>query len=187
MSSNARTACQPRRWGVGVGLASATVAAAMIGLASTPSARADTPEDVLGQALQDLAQASLVLEQAPQASLDAHFIATLTPLEDLIANTQSFTSSLAADQADLPGADQAGLADVDLAALHADQGVLDAANGFLAADQAGDLTSWASGLPTEFATLNAELAAAGAALDVGLVDLGAEFFNAIGVPDFFLP
>ena len=183
MSSNP---CTPRRWGVGIGVTGA-LAAAMIGLASTPSARADTPDDVLGPALQDLAQADQVFEDAPQASLDAHFLATLTPLEDLIANTQSFTSSLEADQGDLPGSDQAGLAVADLGALHADQGVLDAANGFLAADQAGDLSSWASGLPTEFTTLNAELAAAGAAVDVGLVDLGAEFFNAIGVPDIFLP
>ena len=186
MSSNPRTARHPRGWGVGV-VTGAALTAAVIGLAGTPSARADTPEDVLGQALQDLAQADQVLEDAPQTSLDAHFIATLTPLEDLIANTQSFTTSLEADQADLPGVDQTGLADVDLGVLHADQEVLEAANGFLAADQAGDLSSWASGLPTEFATLNAELAAAGAALDVGLVDFGAEFFSAIGVPDIFLP
>lgn len=187
MSSNARTACQPRRWGVGVGLASATVAAAMIGLASTPSARADTPEDVLDQALQDLAQASLVLEEAPQASLDAQQIAALTPEENLIATTQAFTSALEADQADLPAADQAGLADVDQGLLQADQGLLDAAQGFLAADQAGDLTSFASALPTNLATLDADFGWLGAAVNVGGAELGAEFFNAIGVPDFFLP
>jgi hypothetical protein len=27
----------------------------------------------------------------------------------------------------------------------------------------------------------------GAALNVGVVELGAEFFNALGVPDIFLP
>src|ERR1700757_736421 len=105
MSSNSRTARHRRRWGVGIGVTGA-LAAAVIGLAGTPSARPDTPVDDLGQALLALAQPGQVLEDAPQASRDAHFIAALTPLEDVIANTQSFTSSLEADQADLPGADQ---------------------------------------------------------------------------------
>ena len=187
MSSKPRTARHARRWGFGVGVAGAAVAAALIGVASAPVGRAETPDDVLDQAIQDLAQAAQVLEQAPQASLDVHQIAALTPEENLIADTASFTSSLEADQADLPAADQAGLADVDLGALQADKGVLDAAESFLTADQAGDLTSWASGLPTDLATLNAELGAAGAAIDVALVDFGAEFFSAIGVPDIFLP
>jgi len=187
MIDNPRTLLCARRWGVGVGLAGAALAAAMMGAASAPVARADTPDDVLDQAIQDLAQAAQIFEEAPQASLDAHVLAALTPEENLAATTESFTVSLEGDQADLPAADQAGLADADLAVLHADQGVLDAAQGFLAADQAGDLTSWASSLPTDFATLNAELGAAGAAIDVALVDFGAEFFNAIGVPDIFLP
>ncbi|WP_424761476.1 hypothetical protein, partial [Mycobacterium sp.] len=63
----------------------------------------------------------------------------------------------------------------------------DAAQGFLAADQAGDLTSWGSGLPTDFATLDADFGVIGAALNVGVVEFGAEFFSAIGVPDIFLP
>jgi len=184
MSSNPHT---PRRWGVGVGLAGATVAAAMIGLATTPSARADTPEDVLDQAIQDLAKASLVLEQAPTGSLDAQQLAALTPEENLIATSQSFASVLEADQAELPAADQAGLADVDQSLLQADHGLLEAAQGFLAADQAGDLTSFASALPTNLATLDADFGFLGAALNVGGAELGAEFFNAIGVPDIFLP
>lgn len=35
--------------------------------------------------------------------------------------------------------------------------------------------------------VNADLGAAGAAIDVAFVDLGAEFFNAISVPNIFLP
>jgi hypothetical protein len=186
MSSH-RTSRHARRCGVGVGVASAAVAAAMIGLASTPSARADTPEDVLGQAIQDLAQASLLLEQAPQASLDAQQIAALAPEENLIATSQSFASVLGADQAELPAADQAGLADVDQSLLQADHGLLEAAQGFLAADQAGDLTSFASALPTNLATLDADFGLLGAAINVAGAELGAEFFNAIGVPDIFLP
>jgi hypothetical protein len=185
MTSNPRTA-RARRWGFGTGLAGAAVAAAIIGAASAPAARADTPEGVLDQALQDLANAAQVLEQAPQASLDAHVLAALTPEENLIGTSQSFASALEADQAGLPAADQAGLADADLAVLQADKGILDAANGFLTADQAGELSSWASALPTEFTTLNADFGEISAIFNVGLVELGAEFFNAIGVPDIFL-
>lgn len=185
MSSNPCTANHARRWGVGVGLAGAAVAAVM--MASAPAARADTPDDVLDQAIQDLTQAAQVLEGAPTASLDAHVIAALTPEENLIATSTSFASALEADQAGLPAADQAGLADADLAVLHADQGLLDAAQGFATADQAGDLSSWASSLPTEFAILNADFGELGAIFNVGLVDLGADLFNAIGVPDIFLP
>lgn len=185
MSLNPCTAHHARRWGVGVGLTGAAVAAVMI--ASTPVAHADSPDDVLGQALQDLAQAAQLFEGAPQASLDAHVLASLTPEENLVATSTSFASALEADQAGLPAADQAGLANADLAVLHADQGLLDAAQGFVTADQAGDLSSWASSLPTEFAILNADLGELGAVFNVGLVDLGADIFNAMGVPDILLP
>lgn len=187
MSRNSRSARRARRWGVGVGVAGATAAAAMMGLAGAPVVRADTPEQMLDQAIQDLAQAAHVFEQAPQSSLDAHQIAALTPEEHLIATTESFVSQLEADQAGLPAADQAGLADADQGLLQASHGVLEAANGFLSADQAGELATWGSGLSTDFTTLEADLGAAGAAINVALVDFGAEFFNAIGVPDVFLP
>jgi len=186
MTSNPRTARHARRWGFGVGVAGAAAAAAMIGMAGAPVGRADTPDDVLGQAIKDLTQAAQVLEQAPQASLDAHVLAALTPEENLIGTSESFASALEADQAGLPAADQAGLADADLAVLQADNGILDAANGFFTADQAGELSSWASALPTEFTTLNADFGEISAIFNVGLVELGAEFFNAIGVPDIFL-
>jgi len=178
MSSNSR------RWGVGVGVAGAAVTAAMIG---APFACADTPQEVFDQALQDLAQASLVLEQAPTGSLDPQQLAALTPEEHLLATSQSLTTALEADQATLPAVDQAGLADLDQGLLQADQGLLDAAQGFLAADQAGDLTNFASALPTNLATLDADFGFLGAAFNLGVAEIGAEFFNAIGVPDIFLP
>jgi hypothetical protein len=159
----------------------------MIGMANAPVARADTPQDVLDQALQDLAQASSVLEQAPTASLDAQQLAALTPEKDLLATSQSFDSFLETNQAGLPAADQAGLADVDQGLLQADHALLEAAQGFLAADQAGDLSNFASALPTTLATVDADFGLLGAMLNVGAADVGAEFFNAIGVPDFFLP
>jgi hypothetical protein len=187
MSSDTRTARNNRRWAVGIGVAGAALTAVIFGLASAPSARADTPEDVLGQASQYLAQASLVLEQAPTATLDAQQIAALTPEEDLLSTSQSFDSFLETDQAELPAADQAGLTDVDQSLLQADHGLLEAAQGFLAADQAGDLSNFASALPTTLATVDADFGLLGAMLNVGAAELGAEFFNAIGVPDFFLP
>ena len=187
MSRNIRTAHHARRWGIGLSLSGAAIAFAMTGATNAPFARADTPDDVLGQALQDLGQAAQLLEDAPTASLDAHVIATLTPEENLIATSESFASFLETDQAGLPAADQAGLADADLAVLQADKGILEAAQGFVAADQAGELASYGSALPTEFAILNADLGELGAIVNVGFVELGAEFFNAIGVPDIFLP
>jgi hypothetical protein len=186
MSSNPRTASHPRRGGVGIGVTGA-FAAAIIGLASTPSARADTPEDVLNLASQDLAQASSALEQAPTATLDAQELAALTPEEDLLATSQSFDSFLETEQAALPAADQAGLADVDQSLLQADHGLLEAAQGFLAADQAGELSNYASALPTTLTTVDADFGLLGAMVNVAVADLGAEFFNAIGVPDIFLP
>ena len=156
MSSKPRTARHARRWGFGVGVAGAAVTAAMIGVASAPVGRADTPDDVLGPSHSRLGASGPGVRAGPQASLDAHQIAALTPEENLIATSESFTSSLEADQAGLPAADQAGLAEADLAVLQADKGILDAAQGFLAADQAGELANWASGLPTDFATLDAE-------------------------------
>ena len=122
MSSDPRAARNNRRWAVGVGVVGAALSAATIGLASAPSAWADTPDDVLNQASQDLTQALQTFEQAPEASLDAHQIAALTPEEHLIGTMQSFNSVLEADEAALPAADQAGLADVDLGVLQADQG-----------------------------------------------------------------
>jgi hypothetical protein len=187
MSSNPRTARHARRWAFGVGAAGAAAAAAMIGMAGAPAARADTPDDVLGQAIQDLVKADQVFEDAPQASLSANQIAALTPEEKLIGTSEQLASALESDQASLPVADQTGLANADLAVLQADKGILDAANGFLSADQAGDLTSYGSGLSTDFAIFDADFGELGAAINVGLTDLGAEFFNAIGVPDFFLP
>jgi hypothetical protein len=186
MSSNPRTARHARRWAFGVGVAG-TAAAAMIGMAGAPAARADTPDDVLGQAIQDLTQADQVFKDAPEASLSANQIAALTPEENLIGTSESLASALETDQASLPVADQASLADADLAVLQADKGLLDAAEGFLTADQAGELASYGSGLSTDFAILDADFGEVGAAINVGLTDLGAEFFNAIGVPDIFLP
>src|ERR1700757_3631043 len=113
-----RSGCRHDRYGprarggaLGAGGPGPAAAPAMIGMAGAPVGRADTPDDVLDQAIKDLTQAAQVLEQAPQASLDAHVLAALTPEENLIGTSESFASALEADQAGLPAADQAGLAD----------------------------------------------------------------------------
>ena len=63
MISSFRTASGVRWWATGVGLAGAALAAAMIGSV----AHAETPDDVMDQAIQDLMQGTSVLDAAPTA------------------------------------------------------------------------------------------------------------------------
>jgi hypothetical protein len=183
MNSNRRTASRVRRWATGAGLAGgAAVAAAMIGLASGPVANADTPDDVLGQAGQDLTQAIDDLNQAPTTGLDADQLSELYNQIGLLYNEESMLSTTETMQAGLPAADQAGLADVDQGLLNADQAVLDATQTFVAADQAGDLTNTA-----ELALAASNLETIGPLFDVLFTDLGAQLASSFGVPDIFLP
>jgi hypothetical protein len=183
MVSNRRTASRVRRWATGAGLAGgAAVAAAMIGLASGAVANADTPDDVLGQAGQDLTQAAEDLNQAPTTSLDADQLSALYNQEGLLYNQISMIETIETMQAGLPAADQAGLADVDQGLLNADQAVLDATQTFVAADQAGDLTN-----TSELALAAPSLETFGPLFDILFSDLGAQLANSFGVPDIFLP
>ena len=66
MSSKSRTARHARRWGFGVGVAGAAVAAALTGVASAPVGPRRDPDDVLGPAdRSDLAQAAQVFRAGP--------------------------------------------------------------------------------------------------------------------------
>lgn len=175
-----RTSHQVRRWGMGV----AAAAGAMIGMAT---AHADTPDDVLGQADQDLIQAVDALEQAPTASLDSGELGVITGQESTIYNQESFLSTLESQQAGLPVADQVGLADVDDQLLNADQGVLEAAQAFVSADQAGDLATSSGALTANLDLVDPGLATLGPLYDVLGADIGAQIFSDFGVPDIFLP
>jgi hypothetical protein len=112
---NHRHGRRPRPWRIALGMgAGAVAAAAMLGLSAAGDAHADTASDVLGQAGADLAQATQVLDGAPEVSLDAEQLTVLTGQESLqtdseaaiLSGQESFQSGLpAADQADLTGVD----------------------------------------------------------------------------------
>jgi hypothetical protein len=183
MTGNHCSSPRVRQWSAGVGLAgAAAVAALMIELASAPVAAADTPDDVLGQAGQDVTQAIDALNQAPTTSLDAEQLSLLYNQESLLYNEESQIPTFESMQADLPAADQAGLADVDQGLLNADQAVLEATQTFVAADQAGDLTS-----ASELALAAPNLETIGPMFDILFTDLGAQLFSNFGIPDIFLP
>src|ERR1700727_2369960 len=119
---------QVRRWRIALGMsAGAVAAAAVLGLSEAADAHADDSADVLGQAGMDLTQATQVLDGAPEAGLDAQQLVVLTRQESIP------TGLPAADQADLTGADEQ--------LTQAYQAVLTADQAFVAADQAGDLSS----------------------------------------------
>jgi hypothetical protein len=171
-----------RRWRIALGVsAGAVAAAAMLGLAEAADARADSGDDGLGQAGADLAQATSVLDGVPQASLDAQQLTFLTeqemiqagPESSILSNQDSFFSSL-------PAADQADLTGVDDQLAQAYQGVLNADQAFVAADQAGDLSG--SGLlPADLGVLDADISILPADFNVVFADAAAEVANLFDV------
>jgi hypothetical protein len=167
-----------RRWGIAVGMGAGTVVAAtMIGVAGAADAHADDGDDVLGQAAADLTQATQVLDGAPETSLDAQQAALLSGQEMLQTGSES---TILADQesiqSGLPAADQAELTGVDDQLTQAYQGVLDADQAFVAADQAGDL-SGATGLTDELGVIDADFGLVPAGFDAAFADIGVDFAN----------
>jgi hypothetical protein len=144
-----------RRWVAGVGLAGG---AAIIGMAT---AHADTPDDVIGQAIQLLNQGDAVLLAAPTADLGAKQADILA--EQATAGTQFdplFEQLGSAEEAMSPG-DQSFLAGADEQLVTAAQNILSADQAFVAADQAGDLSS-NSFAPADLPVIDADLGMAGA-------------------------
>ncbi|MGA9493386.1 MAG: hypothetical protein WBV80_24500 [Mycobacterium sp.] len=182
-------------------LAGAAAVGALMSAAATPSARADdlgdlvaataaasttdTPGEVLGQANQDLSQAVLLLTQVPQSSLDPDQLGQLTNQESLIYNGEGLVSQLESMQADLPAADQAGLADVDEGILQADQQLLEATQAFISVD--GFSSSGTAALTAQLDWSEAAFGMLGADFHVLGVDLAAELLSNFGIPDIFLP
>jgi hypothetical protein len=180
MISNRRTACRVRRWATGVGLASgAVVAAAMIGSASGPVARADTPEEVLGQAGSDFTQGTSVLDTAPTADLGSQSADLLTAQESLPAQLDPILTQIGSVQEGLSAGDQTFLANADEQFVTAAQNLLLADHAFVAADQAGQLSG--SGLlPADLPVIDADLGLLPADLDVLGANLLAIFDPDIG-------
>jgi hypothetical protein len=165
--SNRWTARQARRWGVGIGMAAG--AAAMIGAGT---AHADTPDDVIGQAIDDLNQGTSVLDTASTADLSAYQADVLSVQETLASNQDPGLTDLASLQDTLPAADQTSLATgVDEQLVSASQSILSADQAFVAADKAGDLSS--SFLPIDWTIISADLDYLGADLNSG----GATFLD----------
>jgi hypothetical protein len=172
---NHRATRQARRWGVGVGTAAA--AAAMIGMGI---AHADSPDDVIDQAVLDLNQGAAVLDAAPTADLSAEQANVLAQQATFSTHIDSvLDDELRVDQDGLPTGDQTFLANVDEQLVSASQNILSADQAFVAADQAGDLSS--SGFASADLTLiEADMGLIPAAFDVAGANLLAELDPDIG-------
>jgi hypothetical protein len=165
LRSRYHPAHQVRRWGVGIGMAAA--AAAMIGMGV---AHADTPDDVIDQAINDLNQGTAVLDAASVADLSARQADALAAQENF-DQLDPILTQIGTQEELLPAGDQTFLANADEQFVSAAQNVLSADQAFVAADQAGDLTG------------NSFNAADLTALDADLGLVSADF-NVLG--DFLL-
>jgi hypothetical protein len=173
---------QSRRWGIDVGTVVGVVGAA--GIIAAATAHADTGSDVLGQAGTDLTDATQVLDGAPTTSLDAAEASFLAAQESLqTGSAATLIADQEALQSGLPAADQSDLTNVDTQLVDAYQGILNADQTFVAADQAGDLTGL-TGLTDEFDVIGADFAVLPADFNVTAADIGAEVANLFGITDF---
>jgi hypothetical protein len=169
-----------RRWAAGVGLAGGALVA--VGM-TAPTACADTADELLGQAGADLTQAASVLDSAPTASLapEGAGVEFLSGQQNAFDPAlQNFLTHAEPLQADLPAADQTSplLVDADQTLLQAYDGLLSVDQAFVAADQAGDYSSTASGSALEagMQVINEGLPAAFAVIPAELDVLGTEVF-----------
>jgi hypothetical protein len=130
-----RTARRVRRWSTSAGVAAA--AAAVIGMGT---AHADTPDDVIGQAISDLNQGTVLLGAAPTADLSAQQADILSEQVSVVAQEDALINAIGTSQEGLSAADQTFLANGDEQLVTAAQNLLSADQAFVAADQAGDLS-----------------------------------------------
>jgi hypothetical protein len=130
-----RSACLTHRLGVGIGVAVA--AAAIIGMGT---ARADTPDDVIDQAILELNQGAALLDAAPTADLSAQQAGILSEQVSVVIQEDPLITAIGTSQEGLSAADQTFLANADEQLVTAAQNLLSADQAFVAADQAGDLS-----------------------------------------------
>ena len=174
-----------RRWRLALGVgAGAVAAAAFLGLSEVADARADTGSDVLGQAGIDLTDATQLLDGAPTSSLNAAELSFLTGQESLqTGSAAQLIADQEATQAGFPAADQSNLTSVDTQLVDAYQGILNADQTLVAADQSGDLTGFTA-LTDELGVIHADFAVLPADFHVIAADVGAELANVFGMTDF---
>jgi hypothetical protein len=200
MTSQRRTAHRVRSWSAVAGLTCGAVAAAMMSVATAPAARADdltdivgnvstqsaasipaadTTDDVLGQAIQDLTQGTSVLDAAPTADLSTKQAGILADQATLDGQLESAIPHLETAQDGLSASDQTFLADADEQLVSATQSMLSADQAFVAADQAGDL-SGSGFVSTDLTLLEADLGFLSASWDAVGASLLAAFDPGIG-------
>lgn len=150
MFSNRRSSYRIRNWGTSAGLVAA--AAAVIGMGT---AHADTPDDVIGQAITVINQGDTLLAAAPTADLGTESAGLLSRQENF-GVLDSDLNQLASLQDQFNPADQTFLAAADEQYVTAAQNVLSADQAFLAADQAGELTGSGGNL-TDLTVIDADL------------------------------
>jgi hypothetical protein len=161
------------QWG---GVAAAAAAAAVVG---TGAACADTPDDVIGQAIGDLNQGVVVLDAAPAADLSAHQADSLASTVTFSTEISSPLQQIASIQDGLSASDQSFLAGADEQFVLAAQNLLVADHVFVAADQAGELSG--NGLTAaDLGLVQAELGFVPALFDAGGATLLADFDPSIG-------
>jgi hypothetical protein len=152
MNGNRRTSRRVRQWSTGVGLAAA--AAATIGMGT---AHADTPVDVMGQAVSDLTQGATVLGTADTADLSTRQLDVLTAQEGISTQLDSGLTQLGSLQEELPAGAQSYLASADEQFVTAAQNLLSADQAFVAADQAGELSGGGNSLlPADLSLLEGD-------------------------------
>jgi hypothetical protein len=152
----------------------AAMAAAMIGAAETPGARADTPDDVIGQAITELNQGNVIVDAASTADLSARQADILATQEGFSTQVDPLLNQLVSLQDSLPATGQNFLGGVDEQLVTAAQNVVSADQAFVSADQAGDLSS-NNFLPVDLTILEADLGVPGAALYADFASLFALF------------
>jgi hypothetical protein len=131
-----RTARRNHLWGVGIGMAA--TAAAMIGMGT---AHADTPDDVIDQAITDLNQGAALVDAAPTAGVSAQDAGLLSEQASIGSQEDQVITDIGTSQEGLSAADQTFLANADEQLVTAAQSVLSADQAIVAADKAGDLSS----------------------------------------------
>lgn len=138
----------PRLLGLGIGvLASAAV---MIGMSA---AHADTPDEVMEQATNDLAKGDSVLAGAPTTGLHSDVAQFVDNEATLGTQLDHSLTQIGSMQENLPAVDQPFLTNADEQLVTAAQNVLSADQALVAADHGGELTGFFP--PAEFNAIDA--------------------------------
>jgi hypothetical protein len=125
-------------------------------LATSASSAATTPDEVIGQAISVLNQGTAVLDAAPTTDLGSRSADLLTGQEALPGQLDPILTQFGSLQDELNPTDQTLLGYVDELMVSSAQNIVSADQGFVAADQAGDL-SGNSLAPADLAVIGADL------------------------------